>query len=157
MDLKLPIILNSKQDITHVHRELRAFLDAVEQSIVRKDNPIQYPAITATLRAIATENKIDLRDQAACEKLLIELEELKEKAPSVHLSFPSDPTQEVMQKLIIWFRKEVNPRIIIQVGLQPSIAAGVVLRTPNKQFDFSLRQHLYRNRNLLREALRDEG
>jgi len=39
------------------------------------------------------------------------------------------------------------------VGLQPTIAAGIVLRTPNHQFDFSLRQHLYKNRAKLREAL----
>lgn len=154
MDLKLPVILNSKQDITHVHRELRTFMDTVSQSVLRQDNPVKYPPITSTLRALAVENKVDLRDQDACGELLKELEQLKASAPTVHISFPADPPQEVMQKLIVWFRKEVNPRLIIQVGLQPSIAAGIVLRTPNKQFDFSLRQHLYKNRDTLREALR---
>jgi F0F1-type ATP synthase delta subunit len=155
MELNLPVLLNSKQDITHVHRELRTFIDNVQQSIIRKDNPVKYPPITATLRALALENKIDLRDQKSCEKLLADLDTLKTEAPSIHISFPADPSQEVLQKLIVWFRKEINPRLIVQVGLQPSIAAGIVLRTPNKHFDFSLRQHLYRSSNKLREALRD--
>lgn len=153
MELKLPIILASKQDITHVHRELRVFLDLVMQSIMRHDNPVQYPAISATLRALAVENQVDLRSEEACKQLLLQLEAIKANALSVHISFPVDPPAEVTQKLVAWLRKEVDPRIVIQVGLQPTIAAGIVLRTPNRQFDFSLRQHLYRNRNKLKEVL----
>jgi len=153
VELKLPTILASRQDITHVHRELRVFLDMVMQSIMRHDNPVQYPGISTTLRALATENQIDLRDEAACQELLNRLEKLKNDAPTLHISFPIDPSPEVIQKLILWFRKEIDPRIIIQIGLQPTIAAGIVLRTPNHQFDFSLRQHLYRNREKLKEAL----
>lgn len=153
MELKLPTILASKQDITHVHRELRVFLDLVMQSIMRHDNPIHYPAISSTLRALAVENQIDLRDETSCKQLLVQLEDLKHNAPAVHISFPVDPPAEVTQKIVTWLRKEVDPRIVIQVGLQPTIAAGIVLRTPNKQFDFSLRQHLYRNRDKLKEAL----
>jgi F0F1-type ATP synthase delta subunit len=58
--------------------------------------------------------------------------------------------------MIIWLRKEIDPRIIIHVGLQPTIAAGIVLRTPNKQFDFSLRRHLYKNRDKLLEVLKTD-
>lgn len=153
MELKLPIILASRQDITHVHRELRSFTDNIMQSIMRHDNPVKYPAISANLRALAIENQIDLRDEEACQRLLTDLEKLKDEALSVHISFPVDPSPEVTQKLVAWLRKEVDPRIVIQVGLQPSIAAGIVMRTPNHQFDFSLRQHLYRNRAKLKEAL----
>lgn len=153
MELRLPTILASKQDITHVHRELRVFSDLVMQSIMRHDSPVQYPAISSTLRAMATENQIDLRDEVACKHLLEQLEALQKNAPTLHISFPIDPSPEVVQKLIIWLRKELDPRIVIQIGLQPTIAAGIVLRTPNRQFDFSLRQHLYRNRDKLKEAL----
>lgn len=153
MELKLPVILASRQDLAHVHRELRVFLDMVMQSVMRHDNPIQYPGISTTLRALATENQVDLRDETACKELLVKLEKLKNDAPTLHISFPIDPSAEVVQKLIVWLRKEIDPRIIIQVGLQPTIAAGIVLRTPNHQFDFSLRQHLYKNRAKLREAL----
>ena len=120
---------------------------------MRHDNPIQYPGISSTLRALATENQIDLRDEASCKKLLAALDKLKHDAPVLHISFPIDPSAEVIKKLITWFREEIDPRIIIQIGLQPTIAAGIVLRTPNHQFDFSLRQHLYQNRAKLREAL----
>ncbi len=153
MELKLPTILASKQDITHIHRELRMFTDLVMQSIMRHDNPVQYPPISATLRALATENQIDLRQEDACNQLLKDIEMLNKNAPTVHISFPIDPSPEVIRRLIIWLREEVDPRIVIMIGLQPTIAAGIVMRTPNHQFDFSLRQHFYRNREKLKEAL----
>jgi F0F1-type ATP synthase delta subunit len=156
MDLKIPEILASRQDITHVHRELRIFADMVDQSIMRHDDPIKYPPISDTLRSLAIDNQVDLRDPRACDKLLLQLEELKQGCPTVHISFPADPTRDVLQKLVVWFRKEINPQVFIQIGLQPTIAAGIVLRTPNKVFDFSLRQHLYKNRDKLIEVLKQD-
>ena len=154
MDLKLPAILASKQDLTHVHRELRVFSDLVMQSIMRHDKPIKYPPISATLRALAVENQLDLRDETVCKDLLEKLENLKENAPTIHISFPSDPPPEVVQRIVAWLRTEVDPRVVVQIGLQPTIAAGIVMRTPNLFFDFSLRRHFYNNRHKLIEALK---
>ena len=154
MDLKIPDNMASKQDITHVHRELRTFTDEVVQSIMRHDDPVKYPPISDSLRNLAMENQADLRDPKVCDNLLLQLEEVKHSSPTVHISFPADPSREVLQKLVKWFRKEVDPKIFIQIGLQPTIAAGVVLRTPNKTFDFSLRKHLYKNREKLIEVLK---
>lgn len=155
MDLKLPNGVASRQDVVLLHREVRMFLDAMNQSVMRHDSPIKYPAISTNLRAIATINQIDLRDAKKCEELIAKLEEVKDKAPSVHVSFPSEPSTAALERLIVWFRKEIDPKVVIQVGLQPTIAAGVVVRTPNHQFDFSLRKHLYENQHKLGEAIRN--
>lgn len=153
MDLKLPGSVASRRDVIRLHREVRIFYDSVEQSIMRHENPIKYPGISENLRAIALENQIDLKDTKKCQILIDKLDVIKDKAPSVHISFPTEPTPEIMQKLVEWFRAEINPHIVIQVGMQPTIAAGIILRTPNKQFDFSLRKHLYQNRHKLTEAI----
>ena len=102
----------SKQDITHVHRELRTFTDEVVQSIMRHDDPVKYPPISDSLRTLAIENQVDLRDPKVCDNLLLQLEEVKHSSPTVHISFPADPSREVLQKLVKWFRKEVDPKII---------------------------------------------
>jgi hypothetical protein len=153
VELKLPTVIASRKDIIRLHREIRAFIDAVTQSIMRHDNPVQYPAISEQLRALAVANQVDMRDPKNCEGMLERLDYLKEHAPSIHISFPTEPTAEVLERLVTWFREEVDPNVVIQVGLQPTIAAGVVVRTPNHQFDFSLRRHLYANRQKLGEAL----
>jgi F0F1-type ATP synthase delta subunit len=153
VELKLPISVASRRDIVRLHRELRSFIDASMQSIMRHDNPVKYPPISDQLRSMAIDNQIDLRDMKACEKFLEKLLKLQETAPSIHVSFPTEPTTEILQKITSWFREEIDPRIVIQVGLQPTIAAGVIIRTPNRQFDMSLRRHLYANRQKLGEAL----
>lgn len=153
MDLKLSTSIASRQDILKLHRELRSFIDVVTQSVMRHDNPIKYPTISQNLHELAKTNQVDLRQTKNCEALLAQLEHIKDNAPSVHISFPSEPTPQILERLVTWFRKEIDPRVVIQVGLQPSIAAGVVLRTPNRQFDFSLRRHLYDNEQKLGEAL----
>lgn len=153
MDLKLPGQFTTKQDISHVHRELRVFSDLVMQSVMRHENPIKYPPISSTLRALAKENQVDITDEAACKKLLAQLEELRAHAPTIHMIFASEPSAEILQKLIAWLRAEIDQRIVISVGLQPAIAGGVIVRTPSHQFDFSLRNHLAKSQDKLREAL----
>ncbi len=153
MELKLPTTIASRKDVIRLHREIRSFIDITTQSIMRHDNPVKYPPISEQLRALAVENQVDMRDPKNCEKLLTQVDNIKEHAPSVHISFPVEPSAEILEKLVVWFRKEVDPYVVIQVGLQPTIAAGVVVRTPNHQFDFSLRRHLYENRHKLGEAL----
>jgi F0F1-type ATP synthase delta subunit len=123
------------------------------QSIMRHDNPIKYTPISDQLRELAIVNQIDLRDQSACERLIEDLQQLKSDAPSVHISFPVEPSREALDKLIDWLRAEIDQTIVISVGLQPSIAVGVVVRTPNHQFDFSLRKHLENSREKLKEAI----
>ena len=147
--LKLPVILTTKQDVTHVHRELQNFCDLVVQSFARHEKPIKYPPISDSLRALAVDNQINLHEEKACKTLLGDIEELKNSLIIMHISFPNDPPPDILQKIVTWLRKEFSPIIVIQVGLQPSIAAGIILRTPNRQYDFSLRQHLYKNRDKL--------
>lgn len=153
MELKLPTIIASRKDVIRLHREIRFFIDSVTQSIMRHDNPVKYPAISEQLRALAVLNQIDMRDPKNCQVMLDRLDYLKEHAPSIHISFPAEPSADILERLVTWFRKEIDPDIVIQVGLQPTIAAGLVVRTPNHQFDFSLRRHLYANRHKLGEAL----
>ncbi len=153
MELKLPTTIASRRDVIRLHREVRSFIDATTQSIMRHDNPVKYPAISDQLRALAVVNQVDMRDPKRCEELLKKIEYVKANAPSVHISFPVEPTADILERLVVWFRQEINPLIVIQVGIQPTIAAGVVVRTPNHQFDFSLRRHLYQNRHKLGEAL----
>jgi F0F1-type ATP synthase delta subunit len=153
MELTLPTVIASRQDITHVHRELRLFDDAAMQSVMRHDNPVKFPPISSKLRGLVQQNQVDLREEADRKKLLQTLDVLKNNAPTIHISFPVEPSPEVLQKLVAWLRKEIDPRIVIRVGMQPTIAAGVIVRTPNHQFDFSLRQHLQKNRAKLIERI----
>ena len=64
---------------------------------------------------------------------------MKDKVPVIHMTFAvqADPTS--LQQIVQWLRSSVHPQVVISVGLQPSLVAGVYMRTPNHVRDLSLR------------------
>ena len=69
------------------------------------------------------------------------LKELQDQAAVLHISFSADPPGTYIQKIVGWLRQNVDQSILVQVGLQPNIGAGCIVRTTNKSFDFSLRKY----------------
>jgi F0F1-type ATP synthase delta subunit len=153
VELKLPNELATKSDVVLAHRELSLFIEAVQESIMRHDNPVRYPSISAVLQALSITNQIDLRDEAQSRRLLAVLEQLKSQAPLLRVSFANEPDREALQKIVAWLRQKIDPRIIIQVGLQPTITAGVIVQTSKRRYDLSLRRYLEERRQELVKAL----
>ena len=78
---------------------------------------------------------------------------LKDKVPVLHMTFSVTADVESLQTLTQWVRNSVHPQAVIAVGLQPSLVAGVYLRTPNHIHDFSVRGALEGRHGLLIEEL----
>ena len=71
----------------------------------------------------------------------------------MHISFSSEPTPIFLERLLSWIRREINPLVLLTIGLQPAIGAGCIVRTTNKYFDLSLRQTFIDKRKLLLEQI----
>ncbi len=152
--LQLPLSIISFIDLGRLQRELNALDDFTTQSAVR--DPGQQPKLPRTsrnLEELAKLNNVNLLIEAERQLLEEELKDLREHAPVVHISFSSDPPITFLTKIIAWFRDEIDAHLFLQIGLQPSIAAGCIVRTANKQFDFSLRRHFDQHRQLLMDKL----
>jgi F0F1-type ATP synthase delta subunit len=93
---------------------------------------------------------LDATDRARAAEFL---EKVASDAPVVHISFATDPSPAFMTKIVTWLRQNIHPQLLVQIGLQPSIAAGCVVRTESKVFDFSMRQFLVEKRDLLTQAI----
>ena len=152
--LSLPDSVTGLTDVTRLQREADTLDEYLRQAGLRKGGDAnKLPKIPIMLDDIATVNHLNLLHQADRQKLAQFLKMLQSSAPVVHMSFASEPSTEFTTKIITWLRQNIHPLLLVQVGLQPSIAAGCTLRTTNKVFDFSLRQHFLRNRQLLVDAL----
>lgn len=150
--INLTVNLVGTADLSAVLRELNALNDFFTSAEARKSGtPIQPPRITRSLDSLARENQYNLLDKASRQAMMSQLDSVRHNAPRVHISFASEPSPKAMEKLVIWFRTSVHPQMLMQVGLQPNIAAGCVVRTPNKFFDMSLRAHLEKQENYLVE------
>jgi F0F1-type ATP synthase delta subunit len=152
--LALPSTVTGLTDVTRLEHEAATLDEYLRQAALRKGGDANMlPKIPVMLDDVATLNHLNLLHEADRQKLAAFLKSLQTSAPTVHMSFASEPSAEFTAKIVTWLRQNIHPLLLVQFGLQPSIAAGCTLRTTNKVFDFSLRQHLVRNRQLLVDAI----
>jgi F0F1-type ATP synthase delta subunit len=153
--LHLPVTTVTVVDIGRLQRELEALDNFLAQAAARESGEsISMPKTTKTFEDFAKQNALQLLQETDRDKLREFLESVRQKAPVIHMSFSAEPSAAALQKIIIWLRTEIDPLVLLQVGLQPSIAAGCVLRTTNKYFDFSMRKHFYKQRGLLMQGMK---
>lgn len=160
MSLKLPLSIMTKPDLHRLIREVEALDSYIHQNSIRGQKSAALPRLTSSLEALLSDNGMDVMDDKVRTELRKVLSLLVTTAPVVHMSFAIEPSSFMTQKIVSWFRSEVHPALMLHTGVQPTIAAGCVLRTSNKFFDFSLRQHLRASQSLLMESIRthvDEG
>ena len=150
----LPSSVLTPSDVHNLRRQLDDMSEFMRQAEIRKaGSALQLPRISHNLNELAKDNNLNLLHAEDRKVLLTFLDELKASAPVVHISFSSDPSGDLLEKIADWFRRNIHPQTLIQVGLQPSIAAGCVIRTQNKIFDFTLRKHFLEQRPTLIKRL----
>ena len=152
--LQLPASVVSGVDISRLSRELEAFEEYMEQARVRQrtGKTLTPPRTSRLLDELARANQLNLLQDADRERLKLFLDSL-DGAPTIHISFSADPSAAFTEKIVLWLRTNIHPHVLVQVGLQPNIAAGCIVRTPNKVFDFSLRENFNQKRQLLVDAI----
>lgn len=136
-------LITSPSDLKRARRELEALDDFLHQAGLRQGGKsVKLPQISRVLEELTSDSGLNLLKKTDRDRLAKFIALLIEKAPVLHMSFASEPSGAFMSKLIVWLRANIHPQVVVNVGLQPSIAAGCIVRTANRQFDFSLRQSL---------------
>lgn len=155
--LILPISITSRVDVGRLLREVGTLEDFLQQAAIRNPGAsAKLPKTSRLCDEFVTLNGLNTLHESDRRRMQEFLNELKTHAPLIHASFGVDPSPVFLQRFVEWIRKEIHPYALIRVGLQPNIGAGCVIRTTNKQFDFSIRQHFKRQRPLLLASLHDD-
>lgn len=150
----LPLSVITTMDLSRVLRELSLLDEFLLQSSIRTPGtPMTLPRLSRLLDETATVNKMNLLEQQDRTVLIAALTSIKERAPRLHISLTAEPSAQFINKISEYIRANISSTALIQIGLQPTIAAGCIFRTPNRQFDFSLRQHLRECRPKLSELI----
>lgn len=150
MELKLSTNIVSRTEVRRLLRELSS-LDDFFISASRREpgTPISPPRASGMLQQLANDNNINLLEAEQRQSLIVWLDQVEKKSPQVHISFASDPSPKAIDTILGWFRTNVHPQLLLQIGLQPNIVAGCIIRTPNKWFNLSLRSYLDKQRPYL--------
>ncbi|HET7827311.1 MAG TPA: hypothetical protein VFK97_00390 [Candidatus Saccharimonadales bacterium] len=153
--LKLPNTVISPVDVARLLRELNS-LDDFFVSVKNRPagSAMRLPKLTRQLDQLAGDNQLNLLDETHRRDLKAALTEVYEQAPKFHISFASEPSVKPFEQILIWLRSNIHSQALVSVGLQPAIAAGCVVRTPNKIFDLSLRAGLEKQRPYLAQLIK---
>lgn len=153
--LKLPLAVASRTEVARLIRELTSLDDFFAGAKARTTGTsMQLPRLSRMLDQLTHDNEINLLDEDHRAKLLQDLKTIYEKAPRMHISFASEPSQKAFEKILDWLRLNIHPYALVQTGLQPAIAAGCMLRTPNRIFDMSLRSALTKQEPYLAQLIK---
>jgi F0F1-type ATP synthase delta subunit len=155
--LKLPSGLIGRADASRLLRELNGLSDFFAGAKTRQvGTPVTMPRVSRLLESIAALNGLNLLEETGRRQLQTQLSAVYEQAPSLHISFAVEPSPKALEQILVWMRQNIHPQALLQVGLQPAIAAGCMLRTTNKVFDMSLRTHLKEQSQYLSELLAEK-
>jgi len=147
---QLPNNLTGLVDLSRLIRELEELDDFMYQTSIREPgSAMRLPRMSKLLDEIAINNHYSLLDSDQRKKLLKALKTIEEHASVIHISFAVDPTTNFMKKIVTWMRENFDRYVMVEVGLQPTISVGCVVRTNNKIFDMSLRNRFSEHRDVL--------
>lgn len=152
--LKLTPAVVGPIEVNRLIRELAAVDDFFVGAKARAaGSSVQLPQVSRMLEQLAQENGVSLLDEKVRHQLSDQLEQVNKTAPNFHISFSVEASPKALERILVWLRQNIHPQLLLQVGLQPSIAAGCVLRTTNKIFDMSLRTRLSKETKYLQELI----
>ncbi len=153
--IKLPTSIVSAGDARRLQRDLAKLEETIQAIRLRTNAPVaKLPRLSRALEEFASTNRLNflMPDDRHHAKVFVDY--VLKKAPIMHISFASEATRKFTTELIVWLRSNYDTEMLIEIGLEPNIAAGSVVRTANKMFDFSLIHHLKDQRPMLMEHLR---
>ena len=139
----LPMGVVTAADLGRMISEVQALDNFMADAAIRTPGSnVVLPKISKLCEELITTNGLNMLTEKDRQALLHVLNEVKAKAPVIHMSFSAEPSAKFLQKIVEYARNNIHPAVLLQVGLQPSIGAGSAVRTTNKYFDFTLRKSL---------------
>lgn len=152
MQYRLPSTLVARVDISRIVRELEFIDGDLAAQKIRSEQtgePMHMPNTSQNLTDFVTVNQLDLQNDQIRRDTKKALQNIKDHAPVVHLTFASDADAESIQKIVDWLRANAHPYSLVTVGLQPSLIGGVYIRTPNHVHDLSIRAMIKGKRDVV--------
>lgn len=155
-DFVLPANTVTQVDIARLVSEFEQIDNQLTTVAVRAGIGVQDQTeirLSEQLTEFLNQNNLRPSSGQARTEVKKQLRKLKDTVQKIHVTFASEPDAESLRELITWLRTSIHPHIVIAVGLQPGLVAGVYVRTPNHVYDLSLKAKLQAGRSQLVEQL----
>lgn len=152
--LHLPTGIVTAGDARKLYREIMKLQDTIQTLRLRSNQPLaKLPRFGRMLEEFAAINRLNFLLPQDRDDAQAFITDVIRQAPVLRISFATETSRRFTTELIVWLRSNYDRRLLLDIGLEPTIAAGCIVRTKNKMFDFSLINHLKSQRSFLTERL----
>jgi hypothetical protein len=154
--LKLPTSIDTPQSLEAVRydmEQLRAWLSdsVIKRKAGAKLNP--EPSRTPQTEEALT-SWLNGRPPTIT-KLSELIADLRELHPViVHITLVTMPGTSMRQQIVMWLRTNCRADVLVGFSADRTIGGGIIIRTPNRIFDYSFRQRLSEGRVKIPEIIR---
>lgn len=152
--IHLPTGVVSTGDARRLHRDIVALEDTLQAIRIRTNAPVaKLPRLSRSLEAFASTNRLNFLLPEDRHHAAVFMNYVLNKAPVMSISFASEASRKFTTEIVMWLRANFDSEMLLEIGLEPNIAAGCIVRTTNRVYDFSLITHLVEKRPMLMEKL----
>jgi len=145
-DLKIaiPDRLVTRRQLKELRQEVETILDEAVQGSIRKEQigvnfGVKKPSILLQETMVLHDIQLNIK---ALQKLKAILEDIDRHAIMLRVVLSSEATPDVSAKIVRWFRSTMKQPVLLRFGIQPAIAGGCIVYTPNHRYDFTLRTRI---------------
>lgn len=157
-EIRLSTGVVSMGDARRLRRELAAMEDLLQAIRLRTNSPVaKMPRLNRSLEEFASTNRLNFLLPDDRQRAAEFMDGVLRHAPVMRVSFATEATRKFTTQFVLWLRANFHPDMLVEIGLEPNIAAGCVVRTTNKVFDFSLIKHLEAQQPMLMKQLLGEA
>jgi hypothetical protein len=141
---ELPGAVYSPQLLESVTFDIDRYLEWYRQTQIQKKvgaKPMDEPTHSAET-ALVIEAWLDGKPPTveSLEGLVKYLRALK--LPEVHIMLAALPNRAQRETLVDWFRANTTPHLLLSFVADRNLGGGLVVRTPNRVFDYTWKQQL---------------
>jgi hypothetical protein len=159
MNLKLPVGIYSQQDLKATITEIRQYAHWLSHATIKKqvskgawgEPPGMSSAGVELIKEWIGDKPLD---QDSLDKLIETLEDYADNAPRVSVTLAAPPSVGIKKELISWFRKNLDPDMLVDFRFNSTILGGMVVRYGSHIFDWSFRRQILESRQKFPEVLR---
>jgi len=152
---ELPPAVYSPALVESVMYDIQYYLDWVRQNKIRKtvgakvkEEPTHSAETVLVIEAWLAGKPATIESLEALHDALRDL-----KLPQVHIMLAALPNRAQREALVTWFRTNVSPSLLLSFVADRNLGGGLVVRTPNRVFDYTWKQQLISGRGKLADIL----
>jgi hypothetical protein len=152
MKFILPESVSSPQDVMALIDELTGLARAAAHNSMKRGGNTAAALSPQAAQLLAGAKK-ELTDTAFLREAAAGLEEIYKTAPRVFVTLAAPATPDVRNIVTEWFRKNISPRVLVQLQFNHALLGGIVVRSGSHIHDWSFRDKLLKNASAFTETL----